>query len=57
MNIHVGCEHNVSRTIEYPRVEWKKWTKETFEPGQMLTLVCPEGCKDVYVMLTTMRNK
>lgn len=57
MNL-VGCKHNLERRFEYPKQkEWKKWTRPTFEPGQLLTLVCPKGCQTIYIMLTTQGDK
>lgn len=55
-----GCEHNILREIIFPEQKpvpgrYKKTNKvgKSFHPGDLITLRCPKGCADIYIMVNT----
>lgn len=44
-----GCEHNAFRSISYDRMEKKGF--RGMQHGDMLTLICPHGCPEIFVNL------
>ena len=55
-----GCKHNALRTIEYPLrkiIKCKGKQTLTFREGDNITLHCPYGCADVFVLITPHRKE
>ncbi len=49
----IGCKHNIDRVIKYPEQKKTSKKKISFKPGEMITLRCLKGCRDIFVILST----